>query len=775
MQRLRPIYCCLLLLGLTSAAYRPVWSNGFVDFDDEWYITTNPHVVQGLSGPNFRWAWTNTRANYWMPLTWLTFQLDASVFPSRSSTGERLPSPAVVHGQNLVWHSLNVLLLFGWLKRWTGAIGRSFLVAALFAVHPMHVESVAWAAERKDVLSVFFGLATLWAYGAYVAKPSWQRYGLVTAGYVLSLLAKPMLVTLPIILLLLDYWPLARLSGKDRQFGRLVLDKVPLIALAAVAGLGTLLALQDTGAAVSAEILPWSARLANALAAYGWYLLQTFWPTNLAVLYPHPYQSWSLATALLGACLLLAITGFTLRQGQPWFQVGWLWFVVALLPVIGLVQGGEQAWADRFCYWPHIGLFIAIVWMLAGLAEDWHLPISVGRGFAAVGVVFFAVLTAVQVAYWRDSATLWQRAVDVTRDNDVAHLHLGYYYLHHGQLDDARNHFAEAVRIRPEVANHQFMLGAVLLAQGKLDQAADHLQQAVTTSPHHAEAWRNLALVYQQQGQWEQAVRCFRGLLTLQPDSAEAHTGLGRALWQMNCRREAEEAFQAAVKLDPRQAEAWHGLGQAALLRGQPAEAIQDFSKAVQANPQLVQAYSDLGLAFARDEQWNRAVNYQQQAIQMLDRIQAAGWKPETVLAEGCSAAVVYRCRLAYALERLGQHQPAQETYRTASEIDPEWPERFTKRAWQLATDADNRDPRLAFELATQALESGSNASADSLEALAAAQAARGRFEDAVKTARQALQRAGETGDTERAKSIREHLQCYEHGRAVEERKSESR
>jgi tetratricopeptide (TPR) repeat protein len=775
MRRLRPIYCCLLLLGLTLAAYWPVWRNGFVDFDDEWYITTNPHVVQGLNWSSFRWAWTNTRANYWMPLTWLTFQVDASIIPSRSPAGERLPSPAVVHGQNLLWHSLNVLLLFGLLKRWTGATGRSFLVAALFAAHPMHVESVAWAAERKDVLSVFFGLVTLWAYGAYVAKPSWQRYGLVAAAYVLSLLAKPMLVTLPIILLLLDFWPLARLSGKNRRLGRLVLEKVPLLALAVAIGLATFCAFENTGIAVSTVYLPWPDRLANAATAYGWYLLHTFWPVDLAVLYPHPYHAWSLGATILGACLLVGITGFALRQAQPWLLVGWLWFVVSLLPVIGLIQGGEQAWADRFCYWPHIGLLIAVVWMLASLTADWGVPAWLGTAAATVAVVGLMWSSIFQVTFWRDSATLWQQAVEVTRDNDVAHLHLGYYYLQHGQLEDARNHFAEAVSIRPEVANHQFMLGVILLAQGQLEYAIEHLQRAVEASPQHAKAWQSLALARMQQGHWSEAARCFREMLALQPDSPEAQTGLGQALWQIGRRQEAEDAFHTAVKLDPQQADAWHGLGQAALARGQTTEAIQDFSKAMQANPQLVQAYSDLGLAFARDEQWNRAANYQREAIQMLDRIKRQGQKPELPLAEGCSAAVVYRCRLAYALERLGQHQPAQETYRTASEFDPKWPEKFTKRAWQLATDANNRDPRLAFELATQALESGGNASADTLEALAAAQAALGRFEDAVKSARQALQRAGATGDTEQARSIREHLQCYEHGRTVEERKSKSR
>ena len=357
MSRVRDACLCAALLLLTVVAYQPVWSNGFVDFDDEPYITNNPHIVEGLTASGFRWAWTNDDAPYWAPVAWLSFLFDAQFFSGRSPGGDVVLSPAAFHGQNLFWHACSALLLFGLWRRLTGRRWRSFLVAALFAVHPMHVESVAWAIERKDVLSVFFGVLTLWAYVRYLEKPGRTRYLAVAATFLLSLLSKPMLITLPFVLLLLDYWPLGRwqaaaspprsAAGPVLNRGlckSLLLEKAPLFILAAVIAGVTLAARDRHGSLVSFDEIPLTDRAANALAAYGWYLSATFCPWRLAALYPHPRGNWSPLRVLAGAACLLAVTAFALRQARrrPWFLVGWLWFVIALAPVIGLAQGERR-------------------------------------------------------------------------------------------------------------------------------------------------------------------------------------------------------------------------------------------------------------------------------------------------------------------------------------------------------------------------------------------------------------------------------------------------
>jgi protein O-mannosyl-transferase len=458
MRLFRATYLYAVLLALTFVAYLPVWDNGYVDFDDEEYITANPEVTSGFTMSGFRWVWTADRTPYRAPLTWLSFQLDAHCFAVRTPEGETVLPPAAVHGQNLFWHAASVLLLFGFGQRVTGRRWPSFVVAALFAVHPMHVESVAWAAERKDVLSGFFGLLTLGAYFHYLKRPGWLRYGVLTLAYALSLMSKPMLLTLPFVLLLLDYWPLRRLRGthsapgaaKGTRLSQLILEKLPLFLLSALVAIITLEARESHSSIVDLNMLSFSARLANALTAYGWYLCSTFCPLRLAVLYPHPYERWSVLSALAGGTMLLSLTLLSWWQAnrRPWLLVGWLWFVGGLLPVIGFAQGGRQSWADRFSYWPHIGLFIALVWGLAELIERFRLPVLVPRLAGVVVLGWFALLTWGQVGSWVDSRTLWEQALIATQDNDYAHEHLARYYHSQGQVAEAESHLLEAVRIQ---------------------------------------------------------------------------------------------------------------------------------------------------------------------------------------------------------------------------------------------------------------------------------------------------------------------------------------
>jgi hypothetical protein len=448
MSRLPTLCLCAALLGLTAAAYGPLWHNDFIDFDDKPYITDNPDVSGGLSWSGLSWAWANGQAPYWAPVTWMSLQLDAHFFSARGPDGQVSLSAAAFHGENLAWHAASALLLFGLLYRLTGARGNSFVAAALFAVHPMHVESVAWAVERKDVLSVFFGVLTLWAYAWYAERPGWRRYLPLTGAFLVSLLCKPMLMTLPFVLLLLDYWPLRRFTNLKA----LLREKAPLFALAALFALITLVSRFEHGALVTLDNVSLSSRAGNALSAYGWYLSATFYPARLAVLYPHPYDHWSPAAALAGAAALLAVSGLVLWQARrrPWLLVGWLWFVGALVPVIGLAQGGKQAWADRFSYWPHVGLFVAVVWGLAELAGRLRVPARLAGAAAALAVAALAALTWVQVGYWKDTPTLWEHTLAVTGDNLVAEEHLVAYYTTHGQADRAAPHIDAARRLEEE-------------------------------------------------------------------------------------------------------------------------------------------------------------------------------------------------------------------------------------------------------------------------------------------------------------------------------------
>jgi hypothetical protein len=434
---------------LVWASYYPVWENDLVDFDDESFITTNEYVCGGLTGPDCYWALVNDQSPYRMPLTWLSLQLDAEL-SARLAPGSALPRPEIVHAHNLVWHSVNVLLLFGLCLRLPGGtVGRAFLVAALFAVHPMHVESVAWGIERKDVLMCAFGLACARAYLRY-AETGWRPFYLIALGALaLSLAAKPMLLTMPFVLLLLDYWPLNRLRPAPpcpgaRPVG-LVLEKLPFFVLAFVVAVETMRTRSGSGLGS----ITLGDRFMNALAGYGWYVSTTLWPAPLAAVYPHPHGNWSWQASLTGAGLLAALTGLAVWQARRrrWLFVGWFWFVGTLFPLIGLAQGGPQAWADRFSYWPHIGLFVALVWGAAEIGRRLAVPAPVARGLWAGVLAALVALTAAQVRFWRDSVVLWEHTVAVTERNIYGHERLSIAYRRVGRTEEANFHTDEAIRL----------------------------------------------------------------------------------------------------------------------------------------------------------------------------------------------------------------------------------------------------------------------------------------------------------------------------------------
>ena len=800
----RPAYFVAALVIITVGAYLPLWNNQFVDFDDEHYLTTNPQVLRGFSGPGFVWAWTTFHGNYWQPITWLTFQFDAQFFSQRfPEDGGTILSPVAFHAQNLFWHVANTLLLFGLLRRLTGAQGRSFVVAALFAVHPMHVESVAWATERKDVLSLFFGLLTLWAYVRCLETPNWKWRLATLTVYFLSLASKPMLIALPFLLLLLDYWPLKRwgltrstaeaqgiqprrsgppwykdtfhgfafLQPTYASLGRLLVEKWPFFLLAAGIAFLTVVGRNYAGAAMSLGQISLSARVANALTAYAWYVASTFWPVNLAVMYPHPHDDWSWEGPLLGTAMILGITILAWWQAgrRPWLLVGWLWFLVSLLPVIGLTQGGEQAWADRFCYWPHIGLFVAVVWQVYDLIQRLRVPAWIFLPFASLIIIGLCMLTWTQTERWHDTVTLWEHATAVRKDNHLAHVHLGKYYMDKGRPAEAVPHFAEAVRIQADASEYHYLLGLSFLFLGKLNEANEQFKETLTRNRKHADAWHNMGIAKLRQGKFENAAFSFRKALELNPRSPDTLAGLGSALWRAGKKQEAAKAFRDALDSNPKEAQPWNGLGMAELAQGNLDRAIEFLAKAVQYNPHWPKAHSDLGLALVRKGQAAEGIKKHQTAVQLAEQGEQklADMGARSPTPDSIPEIVLYRCRLAHGLHRLGYTQLAAEEYRAALKRDPQWPDKFTAKAWGLATaaKANVRDPLWGLELVEQACQAVSAPTATMLDTLATAQAALGKFPEAVQTAQRALAIASEAGNTTLANSIRDRLKLYQAGK----------
>jgi protein O-mannosyl-transferase len=523
----REVIICLALAAITLAVFWPVGSHDFINLDDPDYVTGNPVVQAGLTASGAHWAFEASHANNWHPLTWLSHMLDCQLFGLK---------PGAHHLSSLGFHLASTLLLFLALNQMTGALWRSALVAALFAWHPLHVESVAWIAERKDVLSAFFFMLTLWAYGRYaegrrknaecrMGKPAPRAaqhatrntqhttplYLLSLGSFALGLMSKPMLVTLPLVLLLLDYWPLRRLSLPSLHHSstpalRLFLEKAPFFALALAACVLTVHAQHAGGAVTSLEQLPWDSRLPNALAAYSVYLAKAFWPAHLAVFYPHvPVPAWHAALSVL---LLLGVTAlcFKVARSRPYLLVGWLWFCGMLVPVIGLVQVGWQAYADRYTYLPLIGVFLMAVWGVAELrprVAGWNLALRFGSALLLGACL---VATRYQLAAWQNATTLFSHALDVTDRNWLAHNNLGTALAEQGRVDEAGEHFRTAVQINSAYDDARSNLGRYLAESGKWDEAKAQLNALLQHSPNHVRAHGNLGYVLLAQGDIAQGV-----------------------------------------------------------------------------------------------------------------------------------------------------------------------------------------------------------------------------------------------------------------------------
>ncbi len=587
-----------LFLGVTIlAVYWQLLSHDFINFDTSLHVTENPHVQAGLTKNTIIWAFTSFHANFWIPLTWLSHMLDCQLFGL---------NPGMHHLTNLLFHLANSVLLFLLLERMTGSVWRSALVAALFALHPLRVESVAWVAERKDVLSTLFWLLTMWTYVLYAAKPRLRHYVLAMLFFSLGLMAKPMLVTLPFVLLLLDFWPLARLRvGKLSQesnpnipqssLGRLVLEKVPFLVLAVTSSVVTLLAKQRGDALKLVEMIPLKIRISNALISYLAYIGKMIWPHNLAVFYPYP-STISVWKVIGATVFLTCLTIFLIRAAQrfPYLVVGWLWYLGTLVPVIGLVQVGSQAMADRFTYIPLIGLFIMIAWGVPELLGGWRYRRLVYALSTSILLLILITSTYLQVRYWKNSIVLFTHAVKVTSNNWLAHNNLGVALYRQGRPQEAIGHYSEALRIQPDHAGAHYNLGIVLAEQARLDEAIVHYSEALRIKPGHANTHNNLGLALFRKGKFEEAIGQYSEALQINPEHAGAHHNLGILLAQQGRFDEAMVHYSETLRVKPDHADAHNNLGVALARQGRLEEAVRHFSEAVRINPDASAAHRNL-------------------------------------------------------------------------------------------------------------------------------------------------------------------------------------
>jgi tetratricopeptide (TPR) repeat protein len=512
---------CICLAVLIWAVFGQTLRHDFVNYDDPRYVYQNTRITSGLNIAGVAWAFTHIHAENWHPLTTITHMLDCQLY-GLNAGGH--------HFTNVLFHTVAVVLLFLVLQQMTGALWRSAFVAAVFAIHPLHVESVAWVAERKDVLSGVFFMLTLLAYVRYAGAPSIWRYLIVVFVFALGLMSKPMLVTLPFVLLLLDYWPLRRITEQRSDVGRhllsLLLEKILLVALSAVSSVVTFLA--QRGALGWTEQLPMLARVNNALVTYLVYVLQMFWPVNLAVFYPHPENRlapWQISLAL-AVFIGVTMAAVILRKKAPYLITGWFWYLGMLVPVIGLVQVGWQGHADRYTYLPQIGLYIAGTWAVADLTASWRRR-HIFLGAAALLVIGALSCCAwIQTSYWRDSETLFTHALAVTRHNDVAENNLGIIFLQKGQLDDAISRLQAAIDLRPENGPAHNNLAKALLQKGRIAEAMVHYRKFLEIEPQNVEARNILGTALIQQGRIREAIEQWQDALAIEPENGNAASNL---------------------------------------------------------------------------------------------------------------------------------------------------------------------------------------------------------------------------------------------------------
>jgi len=577
------IAICIFLAVSTFAVYSQVQDHDFINYDDDKYVTNNEYVKAGFTRDSVGWALTTSYNSNWHPMTWLSHMLDAQLFG---------PNSKGHHLTNLLFHIANVLLLFLVLLRMTGALWQSGFVAALFALHPLNVESVAWVAERKNVLSTFFWLLTMWAYIRYAQKTNLKRYSLVILFFAMGLMSKPMLVTLPFVLLLLDYWPLRRLQSDRRTaISRLVYEKIPLLVLVAGSVVTTLTVQKMGGALGSLNAFPIQERVINALVSYWLYLQKMIWPGGLAIFYAHPENTLSVWKGLATAALLALVTTAAIRLARraPYFAVGWFWYLGTLIPVIQLVQTGSIAMADRYAYVPLIGIFIIIAWGLPELLAKWRLRSRILTIAAGIWISTLMLMTWNQVSHWKNSITIFSHAIEVTDieypDFLLAHNNLANALLAEGRTGKAISHYKMAINLMPDYAVNHNHLANALFAEQKTEEAISHFKMAIELMPDYAIAHNNLGTVLLAEQKTEEAISHYKTAVKLLPDYATAHYNLGFALMKEKKTGEAIFHFKMAIQLEPNNTNAHSNLGNALLAEQKTKEAISHYKIAINLKP----------------------------------------------------------------------------------------------------------------------------------------------------------------------------------------------
>ncbi len=776
---------CLALGLVTLALYLPSLRHDFLAYDDQQYVTENPHMQAGLTGHGVVWAF-GYHAGNWHPLTWLSHMLDCQLYGLK---------PAGHHLTSALLHVANSVLLFLVLSRMTRTTWRSALVAALFAWHPLHVESVAWVAERKDVLCALFWMLTLAAYarhatigrarhsvraadlcaegGAHgVTRPTSSAitrhpsryYWLALLCFALALMSKPMAVTLPFVLLLLDYWPLGRIAdcglriaGSEMQnqfrqmrWSHLILEKIPFFVLTAVACALTVSAQQQ--AIVSTAGLPVSQRIAHAFVSYMHYASAMFVPRHLAVYYPYEIAIPAAKIILAGVVLApITVLAFRFARRRPYLVTGWLWFLGTLVPVIGLVQVGDQAWADRYTYIPLIGLFIAVAWGLGDLAgavwgPEWRLAGRVVlRGAAAVVVLALLTGTSFQLRHWKNTRTLFEHAAQVTPNNHMAVTMLGSLLAKDGQLDEAIERYRTALRLKPGYPEAYFFLGNALDQQGKLDEAIAAYRQALWFRPIQEPTHILLGVALAKQKKFDETITHYLAALKLNPDSAVAHNNLARILQTQGRLDEAIEHYSAALRIDPKLAQAHNNLGIVLVQKGRSAEGTARLREALRLNPGNAESQYNLAMALNQQGQWSEAAELFAKTV------------------GGATTDPNAHYQFAVALVHLQRPREAMSHFASALLIQPDFPDALDGLAWILATAANPefRNGTEAVRMAERACELTGRKEPAKLKTLAAAYAEAGRFPEAIATAQIAQDLAANAGREELVREYRLLLEDF--------------
>ncbi|MGD0784670.1 MAG: tetratricopeptide repeat protein [Sedimentisphaerales bacterium] len=597
-----PLLICLVLTLTTLAVYYQVHSFGFINLDDPVYVSENPNIQAGITLNAVKWAFTSGHAGNWHPLTWLSHILDWQLFGS---------NPAGHHLTNLFFHIANTLLLFLVLKKMTESLWQSAFVAALFALHPLHVESVAWVAERKDVLSTFFWLLTMWAYAHYAKNPKLKWYLISLILFALGLMSKPMLVTLPFVLLLLDYWPFQRKISRHLlvSAGRLTAEKIPFFIFAAASSIVTILAQHSGKAVVPLSLAPLNFRITNAFISYMRYIEKVFHPAGLAVFYPHPGSSVSVLYAVMSAAMLLAVTILVLRYTKkyPYLFTGWFWYLGTLVPVIGIIQVGGQAMADRYTYITLTGLFIIIAWGMPELLGKFPRRKIVLCILSLVVLFALAVCSYFQTRYWKNTLTLCQHAIEVTNDNYQAHFCMIKPLLEQHRIDDAVLHGQQAVRISPTFVPALNALGLSLLEAKRTDDAVSCYRKVLQIRPQDAAANFNLAWVLASSGKFDEAIPLYNQALQIDPNLIDARLHLGFALVGSGKLQEAVKEYEKVLLAHPDNAVAHNDLGIALVKQGNLDQAIAHFNQAVKINPNFASAKNNLSAVLAEKQKSQNA------------------------------------------------------------------------------------------------------------------------------------------------------------------------